>query len=324
MFLANPKSKRENIFKRTYDSDRYRNVLNNRSAPADFPFMVDVEPTNHCNLTCSCCVQQVMKRKKGFMETSLFKKIIDECAAHSAPVRLIRLGEPFLHKDILKFCRYAKEKGVGLHITNNGLALQESDMKALIDMELDSVIFSFQGATKEGYELMRNNDRYDQLVSNITKLVELRGERMKPYIHISSTMTDESRNEIKGFMERWAGVADSVGVGKTSMAQLSESQMRSMEAMGKVRMLKERETVRKTYSPCTEVYQKLSVDWDGKVTCCCGDYDNFMVVGDANVTSLSDIWNNSAELKRFRRILDNNMHKTLPLCSACYHTYEEF
>jgi len=324
MFIKNPRSKRENVFQKVYESESFKNVLKNRDIPSKFPSLVDIELTNHCNLSCSVCVQQIMTRDKGFMEWELFQKVIDECVLHNTPVRLIRLGEPFLHENIIEFCAYAKQKGLPLHITNNGLAISESDMKSLIDMELDVLIFSFQGASKEQYEIMRNNDRYDELVSNIAKIVELREDRKKPYIHISSTMMDESKDEIIRFMDYWAGIADSVGVGKTNLAQLSEGQLKSLKSMGKFEALKKRMTIKRVYSPCTEVYQKLSVDWNGKVTCCCGDYDNFMVVGDTAVSSLFDIWNHSGDLKRFRDMLDRNMHKSMPLCSTCYHTYEEF
>ena len=186
------------------------------------------------------------------------------------------------------------------------------------------MIFSFQGATKQQYEIMRNNQRYDELKANIFKLVELRGNRTKPFIHISSTMTNEKKEEIDDFVNYWGNIVDSVGIGKTNLSMLSAHQIKSFEIIGKLEFLKKQETIKKYYRPCTEVYQKLSVDWDGKVSCCCGDYDNFMTVGDINNSTLSDIWNKSEELKIFRKILDNRMHKSLTLCSTCYPTYEEF
>jgi len=324
MYKNNTNSKRGNIFRKIYQSEDFKDALKHRAAPAPFPFMIDIEVTNHCNLSCNCCAQQIMTRKKGFMEWELFRKIIDECALHNTPIRLIRFGEPFLHKDILKYCSYAKERGLPVHITNNGLIITEEHMKALVDIGIDSIIFSFQGASKERYEIMRNNHCYDRLASNIVRMVELRGTRPRPYIHVSSTMTDESHEEVDDFVNCWSAIVDSVGTGKTNLTFLSENQLKSLKSVSKIKALRESETIKKIYSPCTEVYQKLSVDWDGKVTCCCGDYDNFMVVGDILVSSLYDIWNSSRALKKFRSMLDANMHGSLPLCKKCYHTYEDF
>ncbi|MFC1952770.1 SPASM domain-containing protein [Chloroflexota bacterium] len=88
--------------------------------------------------------------------------------------------------------------------------------------------------------------------------------------------------------------------------------------------MKKHELIEKHYVPCKEVYQKLSVDWDGKVTGCCGDYNNYLTVGNANSSTLYDIWNHSRELIVFRELLDKSLHQSLTLCSTCYHTYEEF
>ena len=30
---------------------------------------------------------------------------------------------------------------------------------------------------------------------------------------------------------------------------------------------------------CNEAFDKLSINWNGDVTLCCEDYDNFMIVG---------------------------------------------
>ena len=322
--FKNPNSKREGPFRKVYGSEQFRTVLQNKDNLPEFPYLVDIELTNHCNMKCIFCVQQGMRRPKGFISEKVFREVLDECAEYNTPVRFIRLGEPFLHPEIIDFCKYVKSKDILLHITTNGLAATEKVMKDLIDIGVDSLIFSFQGATKEQYELMRNTNRYDELKANLLKVVELRGDKEKPFIHISSTMTDESEEEIEGFVNYWGHIVDSVGIGKTNLSLLSGSQIKGFETIGKLEILKRQETIKKCYRPCKEVYQKLCVDWDGKVTCCCGDYDNLLTVGDVTKSTLFNIWNNSREVKTYRELLDTNMHRSLTLCSTCYHAYEDF
>ena len=322
MMFKNPNSKRKNPFRKIYDSEEFKTTLQNNLTK--FPFLVDVELTNHCNLKCIFCGQQVMKRPKGFMSEEIFKKIVDECAEFGTPIRCIRWGEPFLHPKIIDFLKYAKSKELLVHVTNNGLAIKEKQIKEIIDIGIDSLIFSFQGATKEQYELMRNNHSYDELKANVLKMVELRGDREKPFIHISSTMTNETQEQIDAFVNYWGNIVDSIGIGKTNLSRLSAHQIKSFETIEKLEYLKKQETIKKYYRPCAEVYQKLSVDWDGKVSGCCGDFDNFLTVGDISQSTLLDIWNNSRELKIFRELLDKNLHRCLTLCSTCYRTYEEF
>lgn len=321
MIFSNPHSNRENPFRAIYDSERFKTVLLHKDELCKFPFLVDIELTNHCNLQCIFCGQQAMIREKGFISEGTFQKIIDECLLYNAPVRLIRWGEPFLHEKIIDFCKYTKSKDLPLHITSNGLAMKESDMKALIDMGVDSLIFSFQGTTKEQYEIMRNNKLYDKLKSNILKLIKMRGNKSKPFIHISSTITNESEMEIENFVNFWRQVVDSVDIGKTNLSRIPDQKIKSAEAVEKIKSLRKQETIEKNYKPCNEVYQKLSVNWDGKVTCCCGDYDDFLIVGNMPDDTLYNIWNNSRELKAFRELLDNMLHRSLTLCSTCYSTY---
>lgn len=322
--FKNLNSKRENPFRKIYDAKEYKNVLQYKDNLPKFPYLVDLEPTNNCNLRCIFCGQQAMTRKRGFMSEDTLKKVVDECVEYGTPIRFIGYGEPFLHPKIIDFVKYIKSKGLLIHITSNGLAMKKGQIKSLLDHGLDSMLFSFQGATKEQYEVMRCNDKYDELKANIIEMVKLRADKEKPFIHISSTMTNETEEDIKRFVDYWTTIADSVGIGKTSLFRVPTHQIKSIESIVKIEHLKKQSTIRKIYRPCTEVYQKLSVDWEGIVSCCCNDFDNSLEVGKLGQSSLSDIWNNSKELRLVREMLDINMYKSLTLCSVCYHSYEDF
>jgi len=299
-----------NPFQKIYKNIEFRNVLRYRKNPSLFPFIVDIELTNHCNLKCLFCGQQNMKREKGFISEKIFKKVVDECAKHNTPIRLIRWGEPFLHPKILKFIEYIKNKNLPLHITTNGLSFKEGDIEAIVRLGLDSLIISLQGANKCEYERMRNNSRYNELVKNIKKIAKIKG---KLYLHITSTMTNETKKQINIFIKKWSKIVDAVNVGKTNLSRVSVEPK-----------IKKKETIKHEYCPCTEIYQKLSVDWDGKVSCCCSDWDRFMTVGDVNKQTLKDIWNKSNQLKVFRKMLDNMEHGKLPMCRNCFHPYHSF
>ena len=294
---------RINPFNEIYRSKEYSEV----DEPSDFPMIVDIELTNDCNLKCKMCSRQIMTRDIGYMSKELFKKIVDECAEHNTAIRLIRWGEPFLHPHILEFCKYVKDKGLPLHITTNGMVLSESQMIGIILCKVDSIIFSMQGVTPDGYEHMRKGAIYDLLYTNIMKLLELRRTRDKPFIHISTTVTDETDKEINAFKDAWKDVVDSVGIGKTRFSYLGKE-----------------DNIKKEYRDCKEPWQKLSVDWDGKVSACCNDYDNLLTIGDINERSLFNLWNYNDQLDGIRAILNNMNHRCLTLCSKCFHTYTEF
>jgi MoaA/NifB/PqqE/SkfB family radical SAM enzyme len=260
-----------------------------------------------------------MTRKKGYMEERVFREVVDECAQHATPVRLIRWGEPFLHPKIMDFISYVKrEKTIPLHITTNGLHIDETQLKQLVDMKLDSIVFSFQGATRQKYEAMRNNKRYDELNDTIMRLVAIRGDKRFPYIHVSTTVTNESEEEIDNFVHTWGSIVDFVSVGKTNLSKIKIFKG-SHDAQEIDKLLAE-ETIEKVYSPCKEIYQKLSVNYDGSVSACCTDFDNYMVVGNLKSETLEKIWNGSERLKGFRILVDQMCHSSLTLCRACYQT----
>lgn len=317
----NPNSKRKNIFRAIYDDSHFKNVLNEKDPLPGFPFLVDIEITNHCNLKCVFCGRHLMTRKKGYISEGLFKKVVDECDRHATPVRFIRWGESFLHPQIMSFIAYVKiEKSIPLHITTNGLCLDEVKLRQLVDLKLDSIVFSFQGATPKEYGIMRNNNRYEELKANILKLVQIRGNKKQPYIQISTTVMDEPDNEISNFVNYWGSIVDFIRVGKTNLAYVHLLQDGRTEVVRKLKKLAKRETIKEVYIPCKEVYQKLSVNYDGSVSACCTDFDNTMVVGDLKSYSLEEIWNGSPSLKAFRILLDNMQHSSLTLCRLCYPT----
>ncbi len=309
----NPNSNRHNPFNDIYEDPTY-----NSFEPPRFPRIVDIELTNHCNMNCWFCCQQSMTRPKGFMEDEIFAKVAVECAFWKSAIRFIRWGEPFLHKDIFKYIYLAKSLSIPVHITTNGFLVDGKKAGEILRCDLDSIIFSFQGVSVEGYMEMRNASREvaTKVFDNLCNLVKLRGKREKPYIQATTTITDETEEYVDVFINHWFEVGvDAVGVGKTNLHRVSND---------KTKELVPQETISLEHFRCTEVYQKLSVDWDGKVSCCCGDPDNYMTIGDISnpKETLYVTWVDSKQLKLIRALLENNGHRALSLCKDCYLTHD--
>lgn len=321
MLTRNPESRRENEFRKVYDSEEFKNAGNNGKTK-DFPHLTDIELTNKCNMACIFCGQRTMKREKGHMKTETFNKILEECEMHRTPVRFIRWGEPFLHPFIIMYARDVKSRGLPLHITNNGNAITERDMHDIVNIETDSIIFSMQGANQEKYEEMRTGGSYEKTCRAIEAMNKIRGDREKPYIHISCTTTNETEEEKEEFKRKWLPMADSVGMGNTNLSLPSLDRIEDSETRERLAELRKREALRKIYRPCKEIWQKLSVDWDGKITCCCGDYDNMMTIGDISKMTLKEAWD-SDTLKSIRTLLTKGMQKSFTLCEKCFEVHED-
>lgn len=288
-----------------------------------FPRLIDVEMTNTCNFRCLMCPTGnfSQKRKKGFMTGETFAKVLDEAARHGAPLRFIRWGEPLTHPDIVAFLQACRDRGVLTHLNTNGSKMTDDMMEALLAVPLDSIKFSFQGVDRKSYAEMRNIDFFDELAATIRRLHERRGGQAKPFIQVSTTITYETPDLVRRFKQDMAPYCDSLNVGRTVLeyVDLNAVRLRPHE-MEELRRLKDLESVVKVHPECPEVFDKISVNWDGKVTACCMDSDDMMVVGDLASQTLEEIWRSDL-MTHYRTVLADMRHDELPLCKSCYDTH---
>lgn len=287
----------------------------------DFPTYMDIELTNHCNYHCLMCPTGTgaVKRPRGYMSEEIFDQILEEIKDKKTPLRFIRWGEPSLHKDFFKFIKKAKDLDIMCHINTNGTLLDEEGFKRLIDMKLDSIKFSFQGIDAKSYREMRSEDYFEQLLEKIELLYKMRGDRELPYIHIATTVTYESPEAVAAFVERAEKIADKVSVGRTKLDHIDIEKVRlTPEDKARMEELREKESLVKVrFKSCPEVFDKLSVDWDGKVTACCTDYDNKMVVGNLADKSLQEIWQ-GPKMRAYQEGLARREYDKYNLCKDCY------
>jgi MoaA/NifB/PqqE/SkfB family radical SAM enzyme len=296
-----------------------------KTTSPDMPIIIDIEITNACNFNCLFCYTgtKAHKRPIGFMPRELYKKIIDEIVFYTTPppLRFSRWGEPTLHKNFMEYLRIAKMSGLMCHLNTNGSLLDENTITELLELKLDSIKFSFQGTDEKTYGEMRYMQSFGKLADTVKRFSELRGGLAYPYMHAATTVTYETEEMIQSFKDLLTPYCDLVTVGHTKLSHISSEQTKvPAEAKKLLDNLKSAESIEKTYKICNEAYDKLSINWDGTVSACCGDYDNLMIVGDLNKTSLRDIYKNSEELRNYRAMLAAYRHAELPLCRNCYDT----
>ncbi len=166
---------------------------------------------------------------------------------------------------------------------------------------------------------MRNTNYFNQLMTNIEALYNLRADNKFPFIHVATTITYESNEQVNRFKARTSKISDLVTVGRTKLEHIHVQDIKLSENdREKFQLLKEQQSLIKVrMSCCPEVYDKLSIDWDGKVTACCSDYDNQMTVGNLADNTLKEIWNGN-ELNSVREILAKKEYHKIEHCKMCY------
>lgn len=212
-----------------------------------------------------------------------------------------------------------KEEGVLVHFNTNGLLLNNEKIEKIFETEIDSIKFSFQGIDDLTYSEMRKDGSYSQLMNIIKATYEMRGEREKPYISVTTSITYESQKQIEEFKNKIRNYCDEIGIGQTKMEHIDIRRMRLSQARLEIyeKFINENQVEMKHVSVCPEIWNKLSINWDGSVSACCQDYDNMMIVGNILDNDLKEIFNGMQE-KKYREILKDSDYDKLVLCRNCY------
>ena len=72
----------------------------------------------------------------------------------------------------------------------------------------------------------------------------------------------------------------------------------------------------KEYLPCPKVHSMLTVQWDGNVTACQGDYDGVMPLGNIKHVTLAELWK-CPKMESYRCMLGDMRHADMQLCRNC-------
>jgi MoaA/NifB/PqqE/SkfB family radical SAM enzyme len=148
------------------------------SRSADSLAKVYVEVTNSCNFTCRICMRQVWDEPLGWMSEDVFERILDDLTAFD-PLPTVFFGgygEPLAHPRILDMIASARQIGASVELISNGTLLTETVARSLVEIGMDRLWVSIDGATPASYADVRLGDALPQVISNLTRLQDLRAQ----------------------------------------------------------------------------------------------------------------------------------------------------
>jgi MoaA/NifB/PqqE/SkfB family radical SAM enzyme len=134
------------------------------------PTRVDFEPNARCNSKCIMCQVSTWPNMKRTDDVGLedFRNFIDEQYG-LMEVKLHGMGEPLMHKDFFNMVQYMRDRHIWVRTNTNCTLLHLQDnYKRLIDSDINEVQMSFDGATKEVFEYIRNGSPFEKVVENMT------------------------------------------------------------------------------------------------------------------------------------------------------------
>ena len=239
----------------------------------------------------------------GHMSFDLFKKVIDQAAGYVEAVTLASRGEPLLNPKILEMLDYCRGKFLALKCNTNASLLNERLIHGLLSSDLQTLVFSIDSADKEQYEKIRVNGNFEKLMANLElfrKLRETQYPDSQLVVRISGVKINESQ-DIDGMSNQWKRFADVVAfTNYTPWQDAYNNPVNDLE------------------TPCTELWRRMFVWWDGTVNPCDFDYKSIMSHWNITKSSLTvqDIWTSEHYDKLRKRHLSLKRGSIEP-CRRC-------
>ncbi len=174
------------------------------------PFHVILDLTARCNLKCIMCYfagtdrlhfppAETPEPDDGNMPVEVFERIAGELFPRAWRVALGCAAEPMIHPRFREILEIAGRHRVpDLWFPTNLLALSEPAVEAMIRAGVRTVAASIDGTTKETYEAIRVPAKWEQLLSRLALLRDVKKRRGvdRPRLRIIFTWMKTNRREL--------------------------------------------------------------------------------------------------------------------------------
>ena len=303
------------------------------------PVVAQVEPTVRCDLACTFCHSQELRRarKSPDMTIEQFRHVIDELH-FLLGLGIVGMGEPTLHPDFPRMVEYANSKGICTQTVTNCNRHTLEISRLLVSTGLRQIRVSIDGATPEAYEKSRKGAQFERTIENLRRLVEYRGSRRYPRIIVQMLAFDYNYHNIPDL----ARLCLSIGVdelmiqgrptdwGKNGYVDQTVSRAATTAGNDYEKALNEAKQIvtgsrlifedhRSHYStdhPCRKPWSDLYVATTGDVVPCCTIADpGVMRMGNLFEQSFTDIWNGPKYVAFRKSIKDGRIPRC---CFQCY------
>ena len=282
-----------------------------------FPPIVQIEPTNRCNLHCCLCLTGLgkLRRQKGDMSIGNFEKIIGQLEKGIIYLVLYNLGEPLLNPDIYQMVQYAKRKRVFIRLSTNGEFVDNENIKKIVNYGIDELVISLDYAPQQTYLKYKKSPNFKMVIENVKSIIKERGKRLKPYVNLQLLITIDTEEQIPEFRK----MARDLGVDRSLIKKVRVN-FPEIEPDRNLLPLNSK-YIRKAYKNnfrrdiCYRPWISTLVFWDGSIVPCCFDMQGEYNFGNIFNMSFEKIWNN-INYASFREQILKSCNQ-IPLCRQC-------
>lgn len=251
----------------------------------DFPPCLQIEPTSICNYRCVFCYQTdaALTTPKhghmGMMSLDTFKRVVDQAEGRCEAVTLASRGEPLMAREIVGMLRYAAGKFVALKVNTNAWFLDEERARALLEADLNTLVFSADAADAELYARLRVNGSLERVLANVEAFARLRA-REYPKARVITRLSGvrvAAGQDMESLERLWGGLVDQVAL--VDYVPWENTYQRPLSGVS---------------APCSDLWRRMFVWADGRVNPCDVDYLSTLSPGQFTDGNLSALWTGPA------------------------------
>lgn len=294
--------------------------------PLETPFLLYVDPSSACNFKCQFCptghkdLVKESEYRRSTISFDLFKKIISDLNDFEKSIKVLRMnkiGEPLLNKNLSKMVEFAKKSGLVEYIdlATNGSLFSRDLLSQLVNAGLDRLNISMEGVNQEQYlKNAKVNINFDRFIENIQWLYINKGDCEITIKIPGNLINNDQKNDFINyfgnycdsiFIEDLAPIWPSFDVEKRAGIKIKDKEGQYKQPLQKK-------------DTCAVIFYAIAVNADGSVSACCPDWNQKLIVGDVRTESLKNIWN-SLKMNTLRRQHLEGKRSENPICSNCGH-----
>jgi len=290
--------------------------------PLNVPFIINVDPSDICNFQCKFCptgdrdlMKQTSGRNHGIMNFELYKKIVDDICEFESPVKVLRLykdGEPLLNPKFGDMVKYAKKNPNILRVdtTTNASLLNPERNLEIVEAGLDRINISVEGVTENQYkDFSKYNIDFDKYVENIAHFYKHKG-RCEVFIKINGDILSE--HERNRFVDIFGDIADRINI-EHVMSCWPEFEVRGVDVNKDFGIHGQKI---KEVQVCPYVFYSFSINSNGSASLCFLDWSRKLIIGNAKIQSIKDIWNGK-QIHEYQKMFLMKKRKEHYLCKDC-------
>jgi len=240
------------------------------------------------------------------MHKDTFQMIADQCGEHGAWVRISGGGEPMLHPEAVELIEYAKKAGARVGLITNGSRFTDDSSRRLIEANVDMIEFSVDAADEETYERVRKGLKWETLVENVKRMVELRNQ-LKSTTKIIASGINQEGVDIDRVATFWSPIVDNFQKRKYLTWAINDPS----KSADPTPYLPPEDQI-----PCPFLFERLNIDSRGKVMVCGFDIAAVTDMGNIHEKSIKEIWHGEG-FHYYRQKHLSGKGTDIELCSRC-------